>query len=131
MEMALGRGMLQVDESFVKSNLDGLTDDDRALMDAFVGQSLHKGESVQDGESTGVPVKKALYRISNVPHAPGDKSPLRDGVFRHKVSQRGDFNFDGKMIATDGKRATKLTKLFKRRDNEGKLLNALRRMKLD
>ena len=100
-------------------------------MDAFVGQSLHKDDSVEDKESAHVPVKKALFRISNVPHAPGDESPLRDGVFRHKGSQRGEFNFDGKMVATDGKRATKLTKLFKRRDNEGKLLNALRRMKLD
>ena len=133
--MAVGRGMFKVDEAFIKSNLEGLTDDDRALMDAFVGQSMHnRGESVEDDEeaSTGIlPVKKALYRISDLPLAPGDKSPLRDGVFRHKVAHRGEFNFDGKMIATNGRRSTKLTKLFKRRDNEGKLLNALRRMKLD
>ena len=106
--MALGRGMFQVDESFVKSNLKGLTDDDRALMDAFVGQSLHGGESADGGECA-VPVKKALY----------------------KVAQRGEFNLDGRMIATDGGRSTKLTKLFKRRDNEGKLLHELHRMKLD
>jgi hypothetical protein len=128
--MALGRGMFQVDESFVKSNLKGLTDDDRALMDAFVGQSLHGGESADGGECA-VPVKKALYRISDCPPAPGDDSPLRDGVFRNKVAQRGEFNLDGRMIATDGGRSTKLTKLFKRRDNEGKLLHELHRMKLD
>ncbi|KAI2489327.1 Ubiquitin-like protein [Fragilaria crotonensis] len=129
-DMALGRGMFQVDENFVKSNLEGLTDDDRALMDAFVGQSLHKGES-GDEEESAVPVKKALYRISDCPPAPGDHSPLRDGVFRHKVAQRGEFSLDGQMIVTEGKRPTKLTKVFKRRDNEGKLFNALHRMKLD
>ena len=134
--------MFQVDGDFVKSNLEGLTDEDRTLMDAFVGQSLHTtvgtgallpaGDSEVDEPKGSVPAKKALFRISGYLPAPGDDSPLRDGVFRSKLSQqRGEFNFEGQMIATGGKRATKLTKIFKRRDNQGKLLNALGRMKLD
>ena len=44
----------------------------------------------------------------------------------------GEFDYKGKLIATDGKGGTtKLTKtLFKRRDNENKLFAALKRMKL-
>jgi hypothetical protein len=43
----------------------------------------------------------------------------------------GEFEYSGKLINTDGKRSTKLTKLFKRRDNEGKLLDYVKDMKLD
>jgi len=129
--MALGRGMFQVDEDFVKSNLAGLTDEDRALMDAFVGQSLHEEEGAETLLEDGVVVKKALFRIGDSVPAVGDDSPLRDSVFKYRAPQRGEFNFDGQMVKTDGGRATKLTKIFKRRDNQGKLLNALHRMKLN
>jgi hypothetical protein len=122
--------MFVVDEDFVKSNLAGLSDEDRALMDAFVGQSLEKG-TAEIAEEGGVVVKKALFRIGNVQQSAAEDSPLRDGVFKYKNPQRGEFDFEGQLIATDGGRSTKLTKVFKRRDNEGKLLNALRRMKLD
>ena len=118
-----------MDEEFVKANLQGLTKEDRALMDAFVGQSLHKEEAKSEG---GIPVKKALFRICDPLPAPGDDSPLRDSLFKYRPpSQRSEFTFDGQLIATDRARATKLTKVIKRRDNENKLLNAVRRMKLD
>jgi hypothetical protein len=121
--------MFPVDEAFVKENLVGLTDEDRAMMDAFVGQSLEK-RNVENEKQ--VIVRKGLFRISDFLPSAGDNSPLRDAMFRPKnLNQRGEFDFEGKLIATDGARSTKLTKIFKRRDNEGKLLLALRRMKLD
>jgi hypothetical protein len=123
--------MFAVDEDFVKSNLAGLSDEDRALMDAFVGQSLEKDTAEVGEEEDRVVVKKALFRIGKVQQSAADDSPLCDGVFKYKNPQRGEFDFEGQLIATDGGRSTKLTKVFKRRDNEGKLLNALRRMKLD
>mmetsp|Transcript_26817 Transcript_26817/g.44693 ORF Transcript_26817/g.44693 Transcript_26817/m.44693 type:complete len:254 (-) Transcript_26817:2980-3741(-) len=129
-DMALGRGMFEVDEDFVKSNLAGLTDEDRSLMDAFVGQSLEKEEVAED-EEDGVVIRKALFRIGSSPQSAADDSPLRDGVFKYKNPTRGEFDFSGQLIATDGKRSTKLTKLFKRRDNKGTLFKALHRMKLD
>jgi hypothetical protein len=105
--------------------LPNIPDEQRALMDAFVGQSLVASE-----ESSTERVSKALFRIGNSPMVVD--SPLREGVFLYKQPQRGEFSYDGKMVATDGERhGTKLTKIFKRRDNEGKLLNALRRMRLN
>lgn len=128
--MALGRGMFEVDEEFVKNNLATLTDEDRDLMDAFVGQSLDTPEAVADAED-GISVKKALFRIGSLPKTSVEDSPLCDNVFKYKTAQRGEFDFEGQLITTDGARSTKLTKNFKRRDNEGKLMNGLRRMKLD
>ena len=122
--------MFQVDEEFVKTNLQGLTNEDRALMDAFVGQSLHKGEAISESDG-GIPVKKSLFRICDSLATPGDDSPLRDSLFKYRPNQRGEFTFEGQMITTDRARATKLTKVIKRRDNESKLLDAVRRMKLD
>ena len=134
---SLGRGTFQVTEDFVKEHLQGLTDENRALMDAFVGQSLAtttvKSTDMETIETqTNVPVKKALFRISKILPTVGDDSPLRDSVFKnYKPAQRGEFTFDGQLIVTDSKRSTKLTKIFKRRDNQGKLYSALGRMKLD
>jgi ubiquitin len=132
----LGRGAFEVDEDFVKANMVGLTDEDRALMDAFVKQSLEESDDDDDGEeevdpsSPGVPVKKAFFRIGDVQNK--IDSPLAHSVFDNKKPQKGEFDYKGQLIQVDGAgRSTKLTKLFKRRDNEGKLLDELKRMKLD
>jgi hypothetical protein len=94
-------------------------------MDAFVGQSLVVSE-----EPSSEKVSTALFRIGDSPMVV--ESPLRDGVFLQKQPQRGEFTYGGKMVAVDSrKQATKITKVFKRRDNEGKLLNALSRMRLN
>ena len=114
-----------MDDAFVQQHLPNLSDEHRALMDSFVGQSLVVSE-----ESSSEQVSKAFFRIGDSPMVVD--SPLREGVFHSKQPQRGEFTYDGKMVAIDsGKQATKLTKLFKRRDNEGKLLNSLRRMRLN
>jgi len=128
-----GRGMFEVDEDFIKANLDGLTDEDRALMDAFVEQSL----SVSSKKETTL---KGFFRIGDKPSYAGVESPLRDSMFdpnRRVFTDGGDksaealeFDYDGQMIQTD-RRSTKLTKLFKRRDNKQKLYSTLKRMGLD
>ena len=46
----LGKDSFEVDETFVKRNLKGLTDEDKALMDSFVSQSL-EGRKSKDRKS--------------------------------------------------------------------------------
>jgi len=128
----IGRGAFPVDEDFVKSNMVGLTDEDKDLMQRFVEQSLQEDKPQEEGSTTTNKkdrAHKALFRISSSRPSVCDDSPLFDGIFDPSQGKPADFS--GKLVQTDGKRSTKLTKLFKRRDNEGKLYNALHRMKLE
>jgi len=130
----LGKGSFEVDESFVKNNLMGLTDEDRVLMDTFVSQSLEEegteDDSSKSDDDKNVRVKRALFRIGDAKSKLCDDSPVASMI--NPVGQtKGEFNYKGKLITTDGKRSTKLTKLFKRNDNEGKLFNYIKEMKLD
>jgi ubiquitin len=125
-------GSFEVDETFVKEHLKGLTNEDRALMDSFVAQSLEgkseEGSSSDEGEMR---VRRALFRIGNIREKLCDDSPVH-GVISPATVSPGEFDYKGKLVATDGTMVgTKLTKLFKRRDNEGKLLDSLKKMKLD
>jgi len=125
----LGKGSFEVDETFVKEHLKGLTDDDRMLMDAFVAQSL-EGTEEETSTDKEVRVRRALFRIGDVNDKLCDDSPVF-GVINQSPRSAGEFGYKGKLVATDGKKSTKLTKLFKRRDNEGKLIDSLKHMKLD
>jgi len=125
----LGKDSFEVDEAFVKKHLKGLTDGDKALMDSFVSQSLEGRKSKEEG-SNEVRVRRALFRIGDINEKLCDDSPLAN-VINPKPRSVGEFDYVGKLIATDGKKSTKLTKLFKRRDNEGLLLHALKQMQLD
>lgn len=113
-----------VDEAFVKEHLQGLTDEDRELMNAFIAKSR---EGVT-GESGSVRVRRALFRIGDAPVK--TDSPMEDILFA-RSPRSTEFDYNGKLVATDGKKATKLTKVFKRRDNEDKLMGSLKRMQLD
>lgn len=125
----LGRGSFEVDEAFVKEHLVGLADGDRDLMNAFVAQSQET--SPDDGDSTTLQARRALFRIgAELPKPCGNDSALQ-GLYSPTRPRVGEFDYKGQLVATDGTRQTKLTKLFKRRDNKGKLLDALHRMKLD
>jgi ubiquitin len=127
----LGKGSFKVDEDFVKKNLVGLTDADRAIMDAFVAQSLEEDdEDDDDDENQEIQVQRALFRIGNTKKKLCDDSPVAN-MINPVTRTSGEFEYSGKLINTDGKRSTKLTKLFKRRDNEGKLLDYVKDMKLD
>mmetsp|Transcript_29159 Transcript_29159/g.64288 ORF Transcript_29159/g.64288 Transcript_29159/m.64288 type:complete len:288 (+) Transcript_29159:26-889(+) len=141
-----GRGSFQVDESFVMSNLDGVTAEEKELMSQFVEQSM-SGVDEEGGEADstavareqqdgGSHVVKGYYRICDSPRTTCDDSPLESFEFPDragvsKAMERTVFGHDGQMIHTDGTgRSTKLSKVYKRRDNRGRLLGALRRMKV-
>lgn len=123
-----------VDETFVKEHLKGLTDEDRELMNLFV-------ETSRAGNIVGSPdaattndsprVRRALFRLGPVPRRLEDHHPLERTLLA-KVAKPGEFEYHGKLVPTDGKgRSTKLTKVFRRRDNRDWLMSNLRRMKLD
>eukprot|EP00527_Entomoneis_sp_CCMP2396_P009712 CAMPEP_0198136464 /NCGR_PEP_ID=MMETSP1443-20131203/114_1 /TAXON_ID=186043 /ORGANISM="Entomoneis sp., Strain CCMP2396" /LENGTH=268 /DNA_ID=CAMNT_0043797689 /DNA_START=126 /DNA_END=932 /DNA_ORIENTATION=+ len=133
-------GYKQVDESFVKAHLSGITDDDRALMNRFVEVSRQSEDSLQTkkdndenneeesaAKANSKIVQRALFRIGAAPKRIAD-SPMSTVLTATKPSE-GEFDYTGKLVATDGKhKETKLTKLFKRRDNESKLYDTLKRM---
>jgi len=142
----------KVDEAFVKKHLVGLTDEDRALMNAFVEASCRGGEpaavegdgseksnNADNNEDKTVRVNRALFWMGKAPPKAVD-SPMKDAIYASSPTS-GEFDYAGKLIATDGNTLTgskkeqsntKLSnKLFKRRDNENKLLGSLKRMKLD
>lgn len=131
----LGKGAVKVDENFVKKNLQGLTAEDRELMNRFItvcrqepdlGEEEQEEEQVQDNL---VPVRRALYRIGDAPKR--IESPMTDAI-NARSRGPGEFEYAGKLVATEGTgRTTKLTKVFKRRDNQNKLYDSLARMKLD
>jgi len=128
----LGKGSFEVDEDFVKENLVGLTDADRAVMDAFVAQSIAEKSVEGANESDGkeIRVRRALFRIGNARTKFCDDSPVAT-MINPVSTTANEFDYTGKLLTTDGKRSTKLTKLFKRRDNEGQLLDYVKEMKLD
>ena len=126
-DKVLGRGSFEVDEAFVKQHLMGLNDGDRDLMNAFVAQSQEKENEASESTMTA---SRALFRIGNSLVKPCNDSPLKD-VQNPTLYRANEFDYTGQLVATDGTRDTKLTKLFKRRDNKGMLFDALHRMKLD
>jgi hypothetical protein len=131
-----GRGSFEVDESFVYQNIsDELDEEDREIMNLFVEQSQNaQRDAVAEAESKATVVKGAFYRICDVPSKPCDDSPLESIEHPERITGRKHsvFGPEGQMIRTDGTgRNTKLTKVYKRDDNRGALLKALRRMKLN
>jgi ubiquitin len=137
-EKLLGKGAFQVDEAFVKEHATGLTEEDKELMNRFIAVSREtpaegeeeEAEAVVNSQTRVVPVRRALYRIGDVPKR-AIESPMADAIYARSPAA-GEFDYAGKLVATDGTgRSTKLTKVFKRRDNENKLYSSLARMKLD
>jgi ubiquitin len=133
-EKALGKGSFNCSEEFVRKNLVGLTDADRALMDAFVSRSVEglnepRGEA-DDDDNVHVQVRRAFFRIGKAKEKLCEGSPLA-GIISPVPRKASEFDYEGKLLQTDGNRKTKLTKLFKRRDNEEKLYDYIKQMKLD
>lgn len=124
-----GKASFEVDEEFVKNNLVGITDADRAVMDAFVAQSMEE-MSIDQSNTNDNNVRRALFRIGSASRKSCDDSPVAS-MINPVTTTSNEFDYDGKLLSTDGKRSTKLTKLFKRRDNEGQLLDYVKEMKLD
>ncbi len=154
---ALGRGVFCVDESFVNSNLKGvISDEERDLMNMFIAQSLGTGDSATTAEDAAKPttdimdgrasVLGAYYRISALPRRICDDSPLEEMEYHMRTPQPRDRAFElpgGKgarlvklerksavLLGLLGDEETKLTNVYKRRDNRGAFLGALKRMRL-
>jgi ubiquitin len=125
----MGSSAFEVDEAFVKKHLKGLTDADRELMNTFVSQSQVSEE--EEALTKTVPVvRKPLFYLGKPPRKVSDESPVKN-ILEPRSPKRGEFDYKGKLVATDGKnKSTKLTKIYKRRDNEHKLYDALKRMGL-
>lgn len=157
-DSALGRGVFRVDETFVNSNLKGvISDEERELMNMFIEQSrggdsstttpssdyvIDKSAVITDGKS---PVLGAYYRISSLPRRVCDNSPLEEMEYHMRTPQPRDRAFDlpggkgARLVKVERKSAllgllgedeTKLTNVYKRRDNRGAFLGALKRMRL-
>ena len=139
-----GRGSFEVDESFVMNNLSGVTPEERELMSNFVEQSISgvsdedesKGVTAEEAQDDGPAKVKGYYRICDSPRKTCDDSPLESFEFPERTGvpksmESAVFGHEGQMIHTDGTgRSTKLTKVYKRGDNRGRLLGALRRMRI-
>jgi len=143
------RGVFQVDEKFVQRNLEGVvTREDSELMNLFIEQSLGKSENGDideaieplDGKPTSV--LGAYYRLGPLPRRSCDTSPLEELEFfssRTALPRDKAFNLPGgkgaRLVEVEhsilfGADATKLTNVYKRDDNRGAFMSALRRMRL-
>lgn len=135
----LGLGNLkEVTPSFVEENLKGFSDDDYALLQKFIAQSLASPDGDEEDGSSTTP-EKATTAATTTPAATkgyfyiGDSGRFyQDGVFEsvaypsRRRFNRAAFGL-GKLIHTDRVK-TKISKVFKRGDNEGQLLESLKRM---
>ena len=150
---ALGNNVFRVDESFVKANLKDISEEERELMNMFIEQSVGSNsdedddkeaieeEAPIDGKAT---VLGAYYRIGAIPRRSCDTSPLEELEYNMRTAQPRDRAFDlpggkgarlvevehKKALGLLGKDETKLTKVYKRGDNRGAFLGALKRMHL-
>jgi len=153
LKKALGNNVFRVDESFVKSNLKGISEEERELMNMFIEHSFGSNsdedddkedieeEAPIDGKAT---VLGAYYRIGAIPRRSCDTSPLEELEYNMRTAQPRDRAFDlpggkgarlvevehKKALGLLGKDETKLTKVYKRGDNRGAFLGALKRMHL-
>ncbi|KAL3788861.1 hypothetical protein ACHAW5_009218 [Stephanodiscus triporus] len=135
-------------------------EEERELMKAFVEQSLGRGGDDDGGASGGkaettttttkaaldgtAPVLGAYYRIAPLPRRVCDTSPLEELEFAARTAQPRDRAFDlpggkgARLVEIERRRAlgllggdeTKLTNVYKRGDNRGAFLGALKRMRL-
>jgi len=130
MSKLTGKASFEVDESFVFEQIaDQISDEEREVMNLFVDQSLRAQEEKIEKEDKPV---RGFYRICDVPTKQCDDSPLESIEHPDRITSKKNtvFGHQGKMIHTDGSKDTKLTKVYKRDDNSGKLLKALKRMGL-
>jgi hypothetical protein len=144
----MGKGAFRVDESFVQANMKDISDEDKELMKMFIDQSLGRADESEDKEAQEEapidgksPVLGAYYRIGPIPRRTCDTSPLEELEFTTRTAQPRDRAFDlpggkgARLVEVEhnkllGKDETKLTNVYKRRDNRGAVLGALKRMRL-
>jgi len=128
-----------VDDSFIAEILSHLTKKERQCINSFVKTShlsFDQQASIETGSSK---VIEAYYRICGIPSRECDDSPLENVIHPERFGMsrsRGGNNMKriftkGFMVNVKGSRKpTKLTKVYKRRDNSGAFLGAVERMGL-
>lgn len=136
MDKVTGKASFEVDEQFVFTHIkDEITEEEKELMNKFVEQSQSLQEKeLEEARQRKTVVKGAFYRICDFPSKPCDDSPLESIEYPERITSRKKsvFGHEGQMIHTDGTgKNTKLNKIYKRNDNRGVLLKALKRMKLN
>lgn len=95
--------------------------------------------TTSEEEPSGAVATLSLFRIGDVPRKLYDDSPFDSLIYANSRAKftAEEFHFGGPMtngkswVSTGKNGHAKLTKVFKRRDNYGSLMSALRRMKLD
>lgn len=135
-----GQAPFEVDESFLLNEIGkDLSEEERELMAMFIDQSQESQaetreelEIVEEEEEMKLNASSgAYYRICDVPEKLCDESPLENIECPERITSRKKtvFGHEGMMIHTDGTgKATKLTKVYKRQDNRGWLMGALKRI---
>lgn len=141
----------EVSSSFVQNNLVGASPDELKLLQMFIEQSKNDLNDVVDEDNVEAEKNvedegtKALFRIGDIPSKVSDDSPFGGIIYANTKGGMNidEFDFGTSRSPTKPKSArnfwvspskkglTKLTNVYKRKDNCGSLLNALRRMKLD
>lgn len=128
----------EVSSSFVQKNLKGITAEEMKLLQVFIDDCNHV-EQVHENEQDRT---VGLFRVGDCPRRLCDDSPLEAVVYAHSREKMSldefDFANSGSRsmarkawVPTSKKGSAKLTNVFKRKDNYGALLTALKRMKLD
>lgn len=136
----------EVTSAFVQKNLMGVTPDEMKLLQRFIDQSSVNVDDVEEVADDAVEQDKTigLFRLGDVPRSMFDDSPFEELVFDRAKGKVQLKDFDFASAHTKGKSLSarkawvspsksgvaKLTNVYKRKDNCGALLGALKRMKL-
>merc|ERR1712176_19227 len=129
------KNYFSVDASFVKENLKGVSPDELVTIQNFIAQASLEDDKDEESEvdESSLHTVKGLFYLGKL-----DKS-YAGGTFE-QITHPKRFSFvssafhKGKkwIPVSSGKKKTKLTNLvYKRKDNDGNVLNAFKRMKLD
>lgn len=138
---------IEVTSAFVQKNLSGVSADEMKLLQRFIDQSAAMNDEVEAVSEEGPKKDKtiALFRLGNVPKSIFDDSPFEELVYDRVRGRVNIDDFDFASDHTKGKAVSarkawvspskngvaKLTNVYKRKDNCGALLGALKRMKLN
>jgi len=156
---AAGAAMREVDESFVMERMAAMggtvSEEEREIMGAFVEQSRmgpnssesssgpidddDDEESAAAASSSSAAVEvRGYYRIGSAPSRSCDDSPLESVEYPRRTDNGIGRSMEGRVFGEEGRvmiradpTSTKLTGVYKRRDNRGRLLDALKRMRIN
>ena len=155
----IGGGVREVDESFVMERMAAMggtvSEEEREIMGAFVEQSRmgpnssesssgpidddDDEESAAAASSSSAAVEvRGYYRIGSAPSRSCDDSPLESVEYPRRTDNGIGRSMEGRVFGEEGRvmiradpTSTKLTGVYKRWDNRGRLLDALKRLRIN